>query len=315
MRYGFLVAVLLAACFSMAVIVEPRLVYEPAYQRYEGSGVQIAIGEARRLFASQFFSKADVYMHRGFYPSIFDSREAFESEHEGGNLKAPPVKRDPENHETERQPDWIERFSRSFYPSEHTHLGAHSGGVSDEHNEEECDHPEHDHAHDDHETEEEHAGEAGEGEVREILPWLKLSAELDPSQVETFVTGAYWLRTRLGKPKEAEAFLRDGLRANPGSYAILFELGRVFEENYQDRDRARNVWEFALRRWKDRESGKEAPDTFMLLQIVWHLALVEEQSGNYEKAISYLKTAKQVSPNPEQVQQRIEELEQKTARE
>src|SRR5437667_4857091 len=69
-------------------------------------------------------------------------------------------------------------------------------------------------------------GDLGESsDVREILPWLRLSAELDPNSVRTYTVAAYWLRERMGKVAEAEQFLREGLRANPGSYAILFELG------------------------------------------------------------------------------------------
>ena len=54
-----------------------------------------------------------------------------------------------------------------------------------------------------------------------------------------------------GKVAEAEKFLRDGLRANPDSYEILFELGRLYYESEHDAARARNVWELALRRWQE----------------------------------------------------------------
>jgi len=40
---------------------------------------------------------------------------------------------------------------------------------------------------------------------REILPWLRLSAELDPQRVETYTVAAYWLRN-MGKIAEAEQF-------------------------------------------------------------------------------------------------------------
>ena len=49
------------------------------------------------------------------------------------------------------------------------------------------------------------------GNEREILPWLRLSAELDPQRVETYTVAAYWLRA-VGKMVEAEHFLREGLR-------------------------------------------------------------------------------------------------------
>src|SRR5438309_1796727 len=86
-----------------------------------------------------------------------------------------------------RAADWIERFGRHFLITQHSHLSG--------------------------------------GNEREILPWLRFSAELDPQRVETYTVAAYWLRS-MGKIVEAERFLRDGLLANPGSPEILFELGR-----------------------------------------------------------------------------------------
>ena len=56
--------------------------------------------------------------------------------------------------------DWIERFGRHFIITEHTHLQG--------------------------------------AKEREILPWLRISAELDPQKIETYTVAAYWLRD-LGK--------------------------------------------------------------------------------------------------------------------
>ena len=81
----------------------------------------------------------------------------------------------------------------------------------------------------------------GRPNAREILPWLKLSAEMDPKRIDTYVTASYWLRTRLDKPDEAEQFLREGLRANPDSYEILLELGRVYFYNKNNSRVARNI--------------------------------------------------------------------------
>jgi len=49
-----------------------------------------------------------------------------------------------------------------------------------------------------------------------MLPWLKLSAELDPQRADTYVVAAYWLRERLGKVDEAENFLRRRTAPHPG---------------------------------------------------------------------------------------------------
>ena len=97
----------------------------------------------------------------------------------------------------------------------------------------------------------------------EILPWLKLAAELDPQKIETYTVAAYWLRD-LGKTKEAERFLREGLLNNPDSYEILFDLGRLYYENHHDAARARKIWDLALRRWGEQEAANKKPDLLKL---------------------------------------------------
>lgn len=290
MRHPLLILLLLVTCcFSIAVTVEPRVTESEVFARHDRSLIEIILGDARRLFATHFFTKADVYFHSGYYPSIFDEKAERDS-HIATGAGAVEEKHEHEGDFLGKPRDWIDRFSRAFYPSSHTHLDeTHSKG-----------------------TQEHEGGHQDEGlsgsDTREILPWLKITAELDPNRIETYTVSAYWLRTRMNKPKEAEEFLREGLKANPGSYAILFELGRIYYESYKDSERARNVWELALRRWDEKESQKKDPDTFLLLQITWHLALLEEQAGATEKALGYLERAKTVSPNPEAVQQRIDEL-------
>jgi hypothetical protein len=94
------------------------------------------------------------------------------------------------------------------------------------------------------------------GNEREILPWLRLAADMDPQKIETYTVGAFFLREHLNQPREAEAFLREGLRNNPDSCEILFELGRLYNENYHDPDRARNVWQLAVKKFMNGRSPR-----------------------------------------------------------
>jgi tetratricopeptide (TPR) repeat protein len=266
-----LLLLLLVSAFSLATLLQPRV---SAWDQRSGSDsiLQVLFGDGRRLFANHFFVKADVSFHSGYYPSIFDQAQAPK-----GSRHMTSQEGSPEEEEHERQMnflgpprDWIERFGRHFMITEHTHLA--------------------------------------EGNEREILPWLKLSAELDPQRIDTYTVAAYWLRVRLGKVAEAEQFLREGLRANPNSPEILFELGRLYLENYKDTARARNVWELALRRWQEQERAQKKPEEFVLEQITSHLANLEEQAGNLARAISYLQMVKKVSPNPAGIQWQIDQL-------
>jgi tetratricopeptide (TPR) repeat protein len=269
----YLILLLLAACaFATATTLQPRILHWS--QRGQDSVLKVLLGDGRRLFANHFFVKADIYFHSGYYPSIFDKKPARKDD---GHL-AGREDHDEDAHEHEADfrgapRDCFERFGRNFLITQHTHLQ--------------------------------------QGKEREILPWLKLSVELDPERVETYTVAAYWLRNHLGKLAEAEQFLREGLRANPRSHEILFEVGRLYYENYHDVNRARNVWELALRRWQEVEPSKKDPKKFVLEEIIVNLARLEENDGNLERAIEYLEQAKKLSPSPDALQKQIDDIKSK----
>jgi len=269
-----ILVLLVAGAFSLATFLQPRA-QSWDKRRNSANVLNLVLGDSRRLFANHFFVKADVSFHSGYYPSIFDqARPSQGSRHMTSEEGSPEV----EEHERQmsflgRPRDWIERFGRHFFITRHTHLE--------------------------------------NGNEREILPWLKISAELDPQRIDTYVVASYWLRNRLGKVDEAEQFLRDGLRNNPNSYELLYEMGCLYKDNYHDINRARHVWELALRRWHEQEPGKKDPDLIGLEKINIHLARLEEESGNWDAAIKYLDAAMKSSPNPEALRKQIADLEAK----
>ena len=267
--------VLLVASFNLATVLQERV--SGWSKRSQSDNVMnVLFGEGRRLFANQFFVQADVSFHGGYYPSIFDQARAPK---DTSHLTAKEGDAAAEEHEKRMNflgppRDWIERFGRHFMITEHTHLqGSHES---------------------------------------EILPWLKLSAELDPQKIETYVVAAYWL-SDLGKNKEAERFLREGLLNNPDSYEILLELGRLYYEHRHDAARARKFWDLALRRWSEQAAANKKPDERKLSEIADNLAHLEEKEGNLARAIQLLELSKKASPNPEALQRQIDELKQKLA--
>ncbi len=268
----YLVLVLvLTVCFTLATGIEPRAHGGTWSKRSKSDNVfSLLFGDGRRLFANQFFTMADVYFHSGYYPSVFDLREEGQKEivaESHGHTDSPE---DEIKEDFLGKPkDWIDRFGRHFRITVHTHL---------EHNNE-----------------------------RELLPWLRLAADMDPQKIETYTVGSYFMRLHLNRPREAEAFLREGLRNNPGSYEILFELGRLYHENYHDADRARSVWQLALNRWyKDPEALKDNKLAFE--EITVHLAQLEREAGNWQQAINWFQAAQNVSPDRNALQQRIDEI-------
>jgi tetratricopeptide (TPR) repeat protein len=270
-----ILVLLLAACFSLATVLQDR-VSDWSKRGRSDNVLKVLLGDGRRLFADQFFVQADVSFHSGYYPSIFDQANRPK---DTSHLTAKEGEPAAEEHEKQMNflgppRDWIERFGRHFIVNEHTHLeGSHES---------------------------------------EILPWLKLAAELDPQKIETYTVAAYWLRD-LGKVKEAERFLREGLLNNPGSFDILFELGSLYDQSSHDPARARKIWELALRRWGEQEAAGKKPDLLKLGQIADFLAHLEEKEGHLARAIQLLKLSQKGSPHPEAAQRRIDELKQKLA--
>jgi len=280
-RPSLILLLLLVVCFCLATYLEPRT---SALVRHGKTGdiLKMVLGDSQRMFANHFFVKADVYFHRGYYPSFIQQSyaqtpmEVHIAEHHDGKEDEGEAAHEKEMDFLGKPRDWIDRFGRNFYPSTHSHR----------------DKP---------------------GEAREILPWLRLSAELDPHHIETYTVAAYWLILNMGKINEAEQFLREGLRANPDSYEILFTLGKLYSENRHDPTVARNLWELALRRWNEQDDAGKEPDLGAYDEIVAHLANLEERQGNLREALAYLEVEKEVSPVPDVIQKTIEDIKKKIA--
>src|SRR6476646_9773633 len=71
------------------------------------SVLEVLMGDSRRLFANHFITKADVYMHSGVYPSIFDQAERARRSHLSSISAAPS--------------------GDSAHADEHEHTDAHEG--------------------------------------------------------------------------------------------------------------------------------------------------------------------------------------------
>ena len=286
---GLLLLLGVAMSFTLAVSLDPWFQSGDNQRFRKDSVMEILLGEGRRLFANHFYATADVYFHSGNYPTIFDQSllaeerhmenihgAATDHDHEGHDHAAdtsdlPPSTTQVPTPVAKRVNDWISRLGEHLKPDRHVHL------------------------------------EKGE-DVREILPWLRMAANLDPHKSETYTVAAYWLRTVLKKPQEAEDFLREGWRANPDSYEILFELGRVFEENRQDPERARNLWELAWRKWQEKASPNSHDDQFIGSEILGHLAQLEMSQKNWARAIEHFTALLPLSSDPKAVQAWIDEI-------
>ena len=305
-------SVLFALAFSLATCLDPWFQGWAGNRTKSANLLSVALGDSRRLFAKHFYVKADAYFHSGYYPSIYDTKPASAEMHmaAGAQRHEPGAGEGHEAHEEHgehgehdeenadflgKPKDWIDAFNRHFYPSRHRHLDDEQAVARREHGSNGS------------------KAEGGENLERELLPWLRLAADLDPQRTETYVVASHWMRTRLGKVAEAEQFLREGLQANPEEAELFFELGKVYFENRHDVTRARNVWELALKKWQQRESVKAEPNIFLYAQILGSLAKLEEQEQRYAKAIEYLEQLKLISPSKESLQKWVDTLRKKAS--
>jgi tetratricopeptide (TPR) repeat protein len=183
------------------------------------------------------------------------------------SMFAPPTQNRRVSGENDEGIAWVERLGRKLRPGGHSQCGG-------------------DHPH-------EHPGTA----LRESLPWLWASTRLNPQNPPRWTLLAYCLREKLGRPEEALAVLRAGLRANPNDPELLFELGRYYAEELEDVWPARQLWELAWRGLQERAGRPSEREYFQRRQLIVRLAALEEREGRWRTALDYLDQLQASSPD------------------
>src|SRR5262245_44204838 len=72
---------LLALSFSLATSLEPWFQNWGGSRTQSANVIQVMLGDSRKLFAQQFYVKADAYLHSGYYPTIYDARPGSDKMH------------------------------------------------------------------------------------------------------------------------------------------------------------------------------------------------------------------------------------------
>ena len=162
-----------------------------------------------------------------------------------------------------------------------------------------------------------------------MLPWLKLSADLDPHNIDAYLTASYWLRRTLDQPNEAEDFLRQGLRANPDSFEIMLELAYVDDYSRHNAKDARVKYELALAAWEKQDAAWKSahpgatdenqvasdlgPNPKTKGEILDGIARADKVLGDWRRLLADLEALKKVSHDPDAIEKRIEEAKAKLA--
>ena len=117
-----LLGLLVMLAFSLATKLEPWFQGWAGNRATSANLLQVALGDSRRLFAKHFFVKADAYFHNGYYPTIYDNKEDYTKVHIAEDMHEEAEEEKAANF-LGKPRDWIDAFSRNFYPTRHTHLG------------------------------------------------------------------------------------------------------------------------------------------------------------------------------------------------
>ena len=306
---ALMVVFLATLVFTLATAVESEFKKTMTTTSDDGAFTKL-LGDGRRLFSGQSVEMADVYLHSGFYPSIFDEREKKGSK---------AIETEEDNHAEHKH-------------DEHgncVHEENHAAHKHDEHGN--CDHSEHVASqNDEHDkamgfmgqprdplegfirnfriTEHSHLEQ---GEEREVLPWLRLAIELDPQAVETYAVTSFWLRKNLKRVEDAREILREGIRNNPKSFELLFAMGIIYQQDDKNDVKARNIWLAAKRFWEQQSSEAKQSSMDYYGKITVSLARLENDAGNLPLAIQYFELTKLTSPNPDVIQKQIDEMKSK----
>lgn len=126
--------------------------------------------------------------------------------------------------------------------------------------------------------------------------------------MDAYLTASYWLRTSLKQPKEAEQFLRDGQRANPDSYAIELELGRIYLYNYTNASVARNILLQGKQKWRRQDAAGSKPDPHAYEEILGEIVRADRAQGNLKQQLADLEELATVAHGKDVLQKQIEEL-------
>lgn len=144
-------------------------------------------------------------------------------------------------------------------------------------------------------------------EVREILPWLRAAARLDPRNVEVYLVTAYWLAGDLRRPDLALEVLREAQANNPASYEVHLEKGRVLLRMGERAGAAREL-DAGLAVWPGTQDRSGEDARLGRQSLLLHRALLYEAEGRSQDSVRLLKEILAMFPQRRHIRERLDSL-------
>jgi tetratricopeptide (TPR) repeat protein len=129
-----------------------------------------------------------------------------------------------------------------------------------------------------------HVHTTGRG-IAEIMPWLELSIDADPANIEAYLVAAFWLEHEGARADLALRVLNRGQQANPGSYRIQIEKARLYLHQGMA-EQARHCLDAALAFWPGRLDPASEDARYDRAEALLYRGLLHESAGSVEAALA-----------------------------
>ena len=145
-------------------------------------------------------------------------------------------------------------------------------------------------------------------EVSEIMPWLRFTTQMDPHNVDAYLTTAYWLEGSIRRPDLAEAVLHEAQWNNPKDYRVINARAKTLFGTGDD-GKAALLLDAAIRLWPSGLNPDDRQAQLDLAQMFSYRAFLLELKGDRAGAIDLFRKARALMPKNKALEQRIASLE------
>lgn len=143
--------------------------------------------------------------------------------------------------------------------------------------------------------------------VKETMPWYWLAINLDPHNIENYLVAAYWLGNSLESIDKAHEVLMEARRNTSLHHEIEFEDATLYLKE-KKLAKAEQVLDTALRIWPSGLDPEGEEARLDKIHILVFKALLREIDSDRDRALKYWREVKRLTPNDEQLTERIRKL-------